>query len=1272
MIAVEKLDKSNVEDLLSLTLTQEGILYHYLTANEKDPYFEQLCIHLTGDIRPNLIKEAWARVSRSNEMLRTIFRWKGLEKPVQIVLKQYEIPITILELGLVNHAAERDSIRLSMLEQDRKKGLDISKAPFRITLCNFGGKSCELLISHHHILYDGWSGGILIKELLEQYEGLLSGYKVQISPKMKFKPFVKWSRSGDKQKQAEFWKNYLVGFDTRTTLPVLRESDETIEEGGEWNLVFPKELQTEMHRFTIRNEITIAMLLYTAWGIVLQKYTRSNDVVFGTTVSGRPPGLEGIDQAVGLFIQTVPLRVKGSPDIHISNLLQDVKKGLKEREEFERTSLVDLFQFSGFGSGESLFDTVVIIENYPLDERLKKASGGLVIDQYEAFERTHYDLTLTVLMKEALQIRWTYNKECFDLNAIQRLGRHLHEVVHEMVRAPDTALKNVRMLGLDEATVLLNEQLQFKAEYPYNLGLHEWFELQVERSPENTAIEFGNQKMSYRLLNEKSNQLAWLLINKGVVENQIVGVMVERSIEMIVGILAIVKAGGAYVPIDPNYPPERVSYLLRQAGISLLLSQSKWLDIIQSNKLADLEILPLDQILPELNTSIDNLKFPYDPERLLYVLYTSGSTGQPKGVMVHTHSFVNLLQWFTSEFQLDEADRLLLIAPTSFDLAQKNLFSPLITGGTLVIYKPGVYDYKLMSAVIEQQQITRINCAPSAFYPLIDFNLSSGFTKLSSIRTVFLGGEPIQVNKLIPWTNSLTCQAEIANTYGPTECTDIATFYRIASKDIRTGMSIPIGKPIANAEAYVLDDDGNLLPRGLVGELYIGGVGLAKGYYAADHLTEERFVFGNVGIHKQEMKLYRTGDLVRWGKDGNLEYLGRSDHQAKIRGFRVEPSEIENQLLQHPIVLEAVVLERLNDRGDAALCAYIITNQPIGAESVKNFLLDRLPGYMVPEDIVFMSSFPLSPNGKLDRKSLAEPDASRYIASSAEMDTDVANQTEIELSEIWKKVLAHDRFGLNDPFFEVGGNSISLMQLHALVERVYPDHIQITDLFTYATISKLAVFIDSKVKYRDVMLQGLEFPLLNDLDSNSKQHKGAAIGFHMTVEQREYVKAIAASHSIVPESFFISIFVFLLSEISEKSTIPMNSLLRVSVDQLQQEALRLQSYSVDLTGITNFESLYELISRFQKTGESLDCDFVQFKRDASKDFRLVPLFFTSEAASILLPIKQWFDLRIEMGASITGYDFVFTYNEEKLSHAAVRDLTNRYIQLIESILSYSK
>lgn len=1050
----KKLDKQNVEDVIALAPMQQGMLFQYITNKDSEQYFEQLSLRLSGRIDASYIKAAWSFVIKTNEMLRTVYRWEAIEKPLQIILKEIEVPVRTHDLSQNKTGDKKDIEQLieEIRENDRKEKIDISLEPFRVTLCKINENEYEMIVSNHHILYDGWSNGILLKEFTEAYISICSGKEPERVTKNKYKEFIKWNLKQDKNKQEKFWRDFLADFDTKTLLPEDNKKTEGASRAKNFVCSIPKAAAVKIADFTRKQSVTLATLIYTAWGVLLQRYGNLEDVVFGTTVSGRIPEIKGINNMVGLFINTLPLRVKANASEKLSDLLAGVDELLKLREEYESTPLADIRAYSEFSGTESLFDSIVVMENYPLDSQLNNGNEILNIKACEIFEMTNFKLTLVIAESDGgIDLKFSYNGEAFESATISRLAKHLINIINDMVSDPQKELGSIEMLDEEEKKKLLFDFNNTQADYPKDKSVNMLFEEQAEKTPDSIALVFKDRSMTYRELNSKANQLARYLRKEGVGKNTIVGFMVERSFEMIIGIMAILKAGGAYLPIDPDYPEHRVNYLLNSSKTALLLTLSK-----TANKLSHVasKVIAIDEVIKDCTFPTDNLNIEYDPEQLMYVLYTSGSTGNPKGAMIKSHAFVNLLNWFTTEFDINEDSRVLLIAPISFDLAQKNLYSSLIKGGRLYLFSPGIFDYNIMSEVIEKGGIDTVNCSPSAFYPLIDFNESSEYRRLKPLKKVFLGGEAINLSKMLPWVKSSNYNGEIMNTYGPTECTDISSFYRVDNSRLEEYTTVPVGRPINNFKIYIADRNLNPVPVGIAGELCVGGIGLAYGYYNEPELTSEKFV--SLPAVPGE-RIYRTGDLARWMPDGNIEFMGRVDHQVKVRGFRIELGEIEAGLLLHEEVKEAVVIDRLDSRGNKYLCAYIVAKDNFNVQNLRGYLSTILPDYMVPSYFTKMEKLPLTPNGKINRKAL--PDTVENRDTRAEI-KEPSSEIEKNLVKIWQKILNTENISVNDKFFDIGGNSILVIQMHGLIEKQYPGKVTVTDLFSYPTIVKLAEFIE--------------------------------------------------------------------------------------------------------------------------------------------------------------------------------------------------------------------
>jgi amino acid adenylation domain-containing protein len=590
--------------------------------------------------------------------------------------------------------------------------------------------------------------------------------------------------------------------------------------------------------------------------------------------------------------------------------------------------------------------------------------------------------------------------------------------------------------------------------------VHELFEDQVERSADTIAVECSGQTLSYRQLNSRANQLAAHLRSRGVSANTLVGIALDRSLEFVIALYGVLKAGGAYVPLDPAYPQDRLSYMLQAVNVRALVTDAKF--SARFDCPAGIDVIKIDEDSSKIAAQpAGNLSRVSGPDDLIYVIFTSGSTGKPKAAGVYQRGFANLIHWFVTEFAISAADRVLLVSSLSFDLTQKNLYAPLLKGGVLHLYPPGPYDTTLLGKLIHQHQITLLNCTPSAFYPLLEQFDDASAQRLASLRVVYLGGEPISIPRLRPWLTHPACRAEIANTYGPTECTDICGVYRMNRQNMDRFDFIPLGHPIYNVQIVIVDEELQPCPVGVAGELCVAGAGVGAGYLNDPEMTSRKFIRNPFPEIPSEL-IYRTGDRARWLPEGEIEFLGRLDHQVKIRGFRIELQEIEKVLNSHPALREAVVVVKNAERQNGEpwlLCYYTLKDgQRVEAPELKTFLKDHLPEYMTPALFELLSQFPLSPNGKVDRRALSDlPVAGRKPTVSAAR---VSGALEKEISQIWLDLLNRAEVGLDDNFFDIGGDSLLLAQVHARLQKALHLEIPITDLFVHTTVRGLTAYCD--------------------------------------------------------------------------------------------------------------------------------------------------------------------------------------------------------------------
>ena len=1057
----KKLDKKNIEDMLALTKMQEGILFHYLSNPGSSQYFEQLSMRLAGIVRIELVKKAWNFVAQNNEILRTFFRWEKLEKPVQVVLKNYEIPVRVYDYSDLSKDVLIERIE-ELRETDRKENIDIATEPFRVTLGILGTEQCEMIISTHHILYDGWSNAILIKEFFEAYQAFYEGQEPARNVKNKYREFIKWNQSLNSPK--DYWKKYLEGFYDRTLLPRDRKRNGDIVKSDVYTYQFSENTARKLNGFARDRKVAPASILYAAWGILLQRYNNTDDVIFGTTISGRTAKIKGIENMAGLFINTPPLRLKLNPGECVNEMLDGIERNMRERGQFENTALIDIKSCSGMDSKESLFDSIIVIENYPLDKELKNRDGILKLESYSTFEMTNFDIAVAISLFEEMEIKFIYNGDLFYRETIERMAGHFANIIESMVANSNVEVSKIDILSKAEKYMILESINNTSSKYPCDLTLSQLFEQQVEKAPENIALSYEGKEITYRELNERANRFARFLRKKGVEPESIVGVLLDRSIDMMVGIMGILKAGGAYLPIDPDYPQERIASIISDSGTCFLVTGMELNQKLLSTKILEgsaLEILIIDSPDREFeNEDGGNIECVNNSSSPAYVMYTSGSTGMPKGTIT-THYNISRVVKNTNYIDITSEDTMLQLSNYAFDGSTFDIFGSLLNGAKLVLVsKQTVLDIVRLSEIIEDKKISVFFVTTALFNTLADLNVEC----FKNVRKVLFGGERVSVphvRKVLEFVGP----GRIIHVYGPTESTVFATYHFVDKIDSDVG-TIPIGKPLSNTKIYIVDKNNNLQPFGAPGELCIAGDGLAKGYLHRDELTKEKFVqkplFGeennqSIGDEKNNSEImYRTGDLAKWLSDGSIEFLDRIDTQVKLRGFRIELGEIESKLLEYEGVKEAVVLAREDKNGNKYLCAYFTAQKDIDLSFLREYLLEKLPVYMVPSDFVRLEIMPLNSNGKIEKKALPEPQTHEggtdYVAPES--------ATEKKLAALWQEVLGVERVGTKDNFFELGGHSLKATVLAARIHKEFDKSVPLGQILNTKNLGELAQLMD--------------------------------------------------------------------------------------------------------------------------------------------------------------------------------------------------------------------
>ncbi|NOQ28036.1 MAG: amino acid adenylation domain-containing protein, partial [Bacteroidales bacterium] len=1041
-----KLDKTNIEDIVDLTSLQEGILFHYLKDVRKNLYFVQLSLEIQGVVKSDYFQEAWNKVVENNEMLRTLYRWEKLNKPIQVILKESNVDIRYYDLSKKENTLESEYQKIKL--NDNEESFDLRKVPFRLTLCKIKTDKYRLLISNHHIIYDGWSNGIILKEFLNYYNNPVTRSSLKVNKKAQFKNYLKLNRELSIEDES-FWKDYLKGFEPKNVFSF--KSNSSLQDNS----------NNQSHRFSISEDkfsklkqvcksqkLTIADILYGVWGILLSKYSGESDMLFGTTISGRNIKFEGIEQMVGLFINTIPIRIKITPDKPLISVLKENAKQTLERGRFENVPLLNILDNSGYKEND-LIESIFVVENYPLDKENLQHQNELAFKSFTIKETTNYKLTVSALISDEIEISFNYINAYFQKELIENIEKHFVRIIDTIIDDNKSAIQSLDLLSDIEKHQLLYEFNNTKVDYPKDKTIHHLLEEQANKIPDTKAIIYGDEQLSYEELNKRSEQLASYLAYNGIVSGDKVGLILERSVEMLIGIFGILKAGGVYVPIDPKFPKNRIKYILESSESKLVLSER----IYTHNIEYPIPFISFEDI-DFNNITASEYKPKIVPEDLSYIIYTSGSTGNPKGVQVEHRSLTNLLYFLQDQYPITTEDSYLLKTSYCFDVSISEIFGWILGGGKLSILEKDQEKEpsKIIDAILKNK-ITHINYVPTA---LKSFSQSLSIidqTGLKSLKFLLIAGEALYQDHLQEF-NKLNLDIHIANLYGPTEATVYTSYYKVIPGTLET---VPIGKPISNYSIYILDNRNKLQPIGMPGELCVSGIGLARGYMGNPALTSEKFIDHPF---TEGERLYRTGDLARWLPDGNMEFLGRIDDQVKIRGFRIELGEIENALQKHEHIKECVVLA-IEEKGDKYLCAYIISEEEFNKEEIRTYLSVSLPDYMIPSYFVDLDSLPLNASGKVNRKALPSPEIKAgddYAAPSTKI--------EENLLEIWSKVLNINKedISVNANFFSIGGHSLKATILISRIHKEIGVEFPLQDLFLHSTIKSQASQIAKSIK----------------------------------------------------------------------------------------------------------------------------------------------------------------------------------------------------------------
>ena len=1054
-----------LETIYPFSPSQQGIFFFYmLNPGQPGLFVNQVACELVGDLDPAALRRAWQQAADRHEALRSFLLWEGWERPLAVVCSQVELPWREEDWRGLDETQQRQRLA-AFLGADRLRTFELSRPPLvRLALLRTAASRYRLIWTFHQLILDGWSLPLLFGEVFALYDAEVSGRRAELPPPRRFSDFIRWLERQSREAAESYWRERLRGFAEPTPLAIDREPADSAERGaGRVEARLERQTTQRLEALARRSHLTVNTLVQGAWALLLHRYSGEPDLVFGAVVSGRPPELPGVESMAGLFISALPVRVTVRPDEPLLPWLGRLQEQQLEQRQYEHVPLEQIQRWSELPWNRPLFESLFIFENYPVESALGERRGGLEVTQVSVEERPNYPLNLFAIPVSPLYLWISFERRRFEPAAIRRMLGHLLQLLGGFTAAPEGSLGGFPLLPPAEMHQVLSGWNDTATEAAGAAAIQQLFEAQAARTPAAPAVAFAAEELSYAELNRRANRLAHYLRHLGIGPEVVVAICLERSVDLVVAVLAVLKSGGAYLPIDGLSAAQRLAFVLADARAAVLLTHERLAPGLPPAGPA-LEVVRLDAQREAIAA------FPgHDPAirgtaaNLAYLIYTSGSTGRPKGVMVSHGSLINAYHAWERSYALAAAATChLQMAAFSFDVFAGDLVRALCSGAKLVLCpRELLLEPDKLVALMLRQRVDAAEFVPVVVRGLLQY-LAGSRGALGFMRLMVVGSDAWYVRELADLWQLCGGATRVIDSYGVSEATIDSCFYEGSGAGLPAGALVPVGRPFANSRLFVLDADLAPLPIGVAGELCLGGAGLARGYLARPDLTAERFapdpVSGEPGA-----RLYRTGDRARWLADGNLEFLGRVDHQVKVRGFRVEPGEIESVLATHPGLRQVAVTARLERSGERCLVAYVVPAAEPGpaAGELRDFLRLQLPEYMLPSVVVPLPALPLTASGKIDRRSLPDPGEERRESD----DSYVAprDRTEERLVEIYSQVLGISRVGVEDDFFALGGHSLLAAQLVSRIRTTFEVSLPLRALFDSPRIADLAVSIQQLV-----------------------------------------------------------------------------------------------------------------------------------------------------------------------------------------------------------------
>jgi amino acid adenylation domain-containing protein/non-ribosomal peptide synthase protein (TIGR01720 family) len=1034
--------KEQLSGLYRLSPLQEGLLFHSVYESGSRAYIHQLRCRISG-LDAEALLSGWQQLLSRHSILRSGFYYDSFRIPVQVVYTSATLPVKMIDCRGANEAQQQEEMA-AHASADFAAGFDLREAPLmRLSLVQVESGSYHLILTSHHLILDGWSLPLLMKELLNNYDLLVRGEQVPVGAEDRYEDYIRYLEDRDKEEEESYWRGYLTGLSGGTLLPFVTTRTTRNKAVVSFKidlLQLDEDFSSQINAFAQQHHLTVNTLMQGVWAYLLGRYTGNKDVVFGVTVSGRPEELPGIEERIGMYINTLPLRTTIDSSGEVVKWLQAMQREQLASRQYQYVSLNEMQRWTDV-KGE-LFDSLLTFQNFPANEITQSANWQLEIEDLQVQEQSaNYTLGLRIHSSSEIVVQFLYKEELLNQSCVLMIKDHFRQVLLDIITKDNIRIADIRLLTPGEEQQLLGNFRGFLKAYSGHSTITAMFAEQAVRTPDAVALVFEGEELSYRALDERANQLACFLIRKGVQKENLVAVCLNRSLEMIISILAILKAGGAYVPIDPESPQDRINYMLKDSNCAVVITTDFLKETIVFPEVMIICIDTMQSLLTLLPA--DNVQQAVHPGDLAYVIYTSGSTGTPKGVMIEHGSVVNMVHGKAPALGLREGIHVFQFSSLSFDASCYEIFGTLLYGGKLILAsKSIILSPPAFASFLQEQQIELITLPPSYQNVLQEETIS--------VKTIVSGGEALSP------TQARILQMKgikVVNCYGPTENTVCSAW---SENPLHNSGVVTIGAPVGNVEAYILDEALRPVPVGVTGELYLGGPQLARGYLNNQALTDEKFVHHPFAV-SEGSRLYRTGDLVYWLPDGNIVYAGRTDDQVKIRGYRIELGEIEAVLKQGPGIVNAAVIVSEGPQDNKQLLAYVVTSDDFDRSRLQAYLQSRLPDYMIPASLIKQDMLPLSMSDKVDRKRLLE---NADIPLPSDNYVEPRNDLEHVLAGIWKEILGTGRIGVYDDFFQAGGNSLLAIRLISHIKKELSIEVPIHAIFQFSCINDLCKYIE--------------------------------------------------------------------------------------------------------------------------------------------------------------------------------------------------------------------